>query len=84
MAQHACASEGWGPPESNAEAMREPGRHGVVPTDLAETMARGVGLRNVQVHGYAEVEDDVVVAHLDDARELQRLVAEIARWLDQP
>ena len=52
IAQHVCASEGWGPPSSNAEALRLLGRHDVLPTGLSDVMASAVGFRNVLVHGY--------------------------------
>lgn len=80
-AQHLCASEGWGPPSSNADALRILGRHGVLPQDLAESLAHAVGFRNVLVHGYADVDDDRVVAQLDRVSELEAFVQSVSRWL---
>ncbi|MEB2344183.1 MAG: DUF86 domain-containing protein [Deltaproteobacteria bacterium] len=40
VAQHLCASEGWGPPASNAEALRLLGRHQVL-----EAARRGMARR---------------------------------------
>jgi uncharacterized protein YutE (UPF0331/DUF86 family) len=81
VAQHICASEGWGPPETNAAALRLLGRHGVVSSDLAEVMARAAGFRNVLVHGYADVDDDLVVAQLDRVVELEDFVARVSAWI---
>ena len=81
MAQHLCASEGWGPPASNADAMHVLARQGVLGADLAEVLARAVGFRNVLVHGYAEVDDDLVVAQLDRVDRLEGFVAAVARWI---
>jgi len=81
VAQHLCASEGWGPPASNADAMRILGRHGVLSPDLAESMARAVGFRNVLVHGYIEVDDDRVVAQLDRVAELEAFSRTVAEWM---
>lgn len=64
-AHHVCASSGYGPVDTNAGAMRLLSRHGVLTGELAETMARAVGFRNVLVHGYAEVDDGKVVGYLD-------------------
>lgn len=82
VAQHLCASEGWGPPTDNADAMRLLGRHRAVRPDLADAMAKAVGFRNVLVHGYTGVDDDRVVAFLDRLDDLDRFVGSVASWLD--
>ena len=64
-AQHVCAAEGFKAPDTNADAMRELARHGLLDLALAESMARAVGFRNVLVHRYADVEDRKVVDHLE-------------------
>jgi uncharacterized protein YutE (UPF0331/DUF86 family) len=64
-AHHICATEGFAPPPTNAEAMRELARHDLLPAETAEGMARAVGFRNVLVHRYAEVDDGLVVEQLD-------------------
>lgn len=79
-AQHVVASEGLGMPESNAGAVRAVGEHGAVDAPLAERVARAVGFRNVLVHQYAEVDDTRVVANLDLLADLDRFVAQLARW----
>ena len=81
VAQHLCASEGWGPPESNAASVRLLGRHGVLDDDLARRLGSAVGFRNVLVHEYAEVDDDLVVANLDDVGDLEAFVSATAGWL---
>ena len=81
VAQHLCASEGWGPPSSNADALRLLGRHRVLGADLAEVMARAVGFRNVLVHGYTDVDDSLVVAFLDRVPDLEEFVASVAGWI---
>ena len=83
VAQHLCASEGWGPPDSEAASVRLLARHGVVDDALAESLARAVGFRNVLVHQYAEVDDDWVVAHLDDVGDLERFVTEVSAWVSR-
>ncbi|TFV63552.1 DUF86 domain-containing protein [Geodermatophilus sp. DF01-2] len=79
-AQHLVASEGLGMPESNAAAVRLLGRHGVVPADVAEQVARAVGFRNVLVHEYAEVDDDVVRANVALLDDLDEFTSTVAAW----
>jgi uncharacterized protein YutE (UPF0331/DUF86 family) len=83
VAQHLCASEGWGPPTSNARSVALLGEHGVLDHDLADRLASAVGFRNVLVHQYAEVDDDRVVAHLDGVGDLEAFVATTAAWVEQ-
>lgn len=63
-AQHVVAARGLGTPASNAEAFRLLARAGVLPDDLATSMGGSVGFRNVLVHGYADVDDRLVIDHL--------------------
>ena len=81
VAQHLCASEGWGPPASNADAMRLLGHHGVVPEELSQVMARAVRFRNVLVHGYVDVDDERVLGFLDRITDLERFVGDVATWM---
>lgn len=79
-AHHVCASEGFGPADTNADAMRLLGRHGVVGRDLSERMAQAVG-RNVLVHGYATVDDRRVVAKLQQLEDVEAYVDALASLL---
>lgn len=70
-AQHICSAEGWGPPADNGDAMRLLGKHALLTAELATSMRRAVGFRNVLVHEYVEVSDAIVLdrlARLDDLR----------------
>ncbi len=80
VAQHACASEGWGPPGTNADALRLLARHRVLTPELGESLARAVGFRNVLVRGYADVNDDLVIAQLDRLDDIAAFVAAVARF----
>jgi uncharacterized protein YutE (UPF0331/DUF86 family) len=80
-AHHIVASEGWSSPDTNAEAVRELGRHGVVDLVVAESVARAVGFRNVLVHQYADVDDARVIRQLTRLDDLSEYVAQLARWL---
>lgn len=81
VAQHLCASEGWGPPSDNGDAIALLGRHDVLGPTLAEAMRRAVGFRNVLVHEYVTVSDAIVLARLDDPTDLERFAAEVAAFV---
>ena len=80
VAQHICASEGWGPARDNADAMRVLGAHHVLPAELAARLARTVGFRNVLVHEYVDVDDGVVLARLHDPSDLAAFVVAVTGW----
>ena len=82
VGQHICAVEGWGPPSSNADTVRLLAEHGVLDRDLADRMARASGFRNVLVHEYVTVRDDLVIANLARTTDIRAFVGAIAAWLD--
>jgi uncharacterized protein YutE (UPF0331/DUF86 family) len=84
VAQHVCASEGWGPPRDNGDAIRLLGTHGVLPADLADRLRRAVGFRNVLVHDYVEVDDGIVLERLANLADLDDFVAVVAAWVVPP
>lgn len=81
VAQHMCASEGWGPPADNADAMRLLAKHGVLESALAASLASAVRFRNLLVHEYAVIDDDRVVAYLDHLADIDRFVSAVATRL---
>lgn len=83
VAQHLCASEGWGPPSDNADAMRLLGAHRMLEEDLAASLASAVRFRNLLVHEYARIDDERVAAYLDRLNELKAFVASVAAWMDR-
>jgi uncharacterized protein YutE (UPF0331/DUF86 family) len=81
--QHVIASEGLQAPKTYADVFLELGRGGRLPSDLARSLASMARFRNLLVHGYAEVDDDLVVdiLHGDSLDDLARLRAELPRTL---
>jgi len=77
-AHHVCSSEGWGPPETNADALRLLAQHDVLSRDLAESVASATGFRNVLVHGYSKVDDARVVEMLKRVGDLEAFVSEVS------
>ena len=81
VGQHLCAVHGWGPPATNADTFRILAAHEVLDHDIAERMARASGFRNVLVHEYVEVREDLVVAHLARTSDIRDFVGAVANWL---
>lgn len=82
VAQHVAASEGWGPPATNAEAVRLLARHQVLDEPTATAIAAAVGFRNVLVHGYVDVDDGRVLGFLDRLDDLRSFVREVAAFVE--
>ena len=59
-------------PESYRDSFLEAGTQGLVPEELAESLALSAGLRNVLVHAYEEIDYEIVAMSvsraLDDVR----------------
>lgn len=81
VAQHICANQGWGPPADNGDAIRLLGRHGALAATLALSLRKAVGFRNVLVHDYIAVNDEIVVARLNALDDLDEFVRQIAVYV---
>ncbi len=70
VAAHVVADERLGEPTTNRALFGLLARAGYLDHALAETLARMAGFRNVVVHGYDDVDPDIVrdilAHHLDD------------------
>ena len=70
VASHVVSDERLGEPRTNHELFELLARHGWLTPELAQTLRAMVGFRNILVHGYAQVQVEIVkdvVAHrLDD------------------
>ena len=81
VAQHICATEGWGPPADNGDAVRLLGEHGVCAPELARSIRQAVGFRNVLVHDYIKVNDEIVVDRLKALGDLEDFVSQVASFV---
>lgn len=79
LANMAIRQRRLGIPSESREAFRILGREQVVEPELAETLARMVGFRNVAVHQYTALDLEIVESVID--RELDELLrfAEVVR-----
>ena len=70
VASHIVAEERLRPGRSTADTFRSLGEAGIVPADLELRLVQMAGFRNVVVHGYDDVDAEVVMGilrrHLDD------------------
>jgi uncharacterized protein YutE (UPF0331/DUF86 family) len=81
VAQHICAGEGWGPPADNGDAARLLGEHGVCTPALARSIRQAVGFRNVLVHEYVPVNDDIAIDRLKSLGDLEDFVSQMAAFV---
>lgn len=81
VAHHLAASERWEAPDTNAAAFVVLARHDVLESLLAQRMSLAVGFRNVLVHQYATVDDERVVAALDELDDLTMFVRQVGAWM---
>jgi uncharacterized protein YutE (UPF0331/DUF86 family) len=81
IAQHICSAQGWGPPADNGDAMKVLGRHGTLTPEVSDAMRKAVGFRNVLVHEYVEVSDEIVASRLGNSRDLEQFVEQVTAFL---
>lgn len=78
MANHVVNVKKLGWPRTSGESFDLLTRAGVVPVQMAANMKAMVGLRNVVVHQYRELDLDIITAvirnHLDDLSDFARVM----------
>ena len=81
VAHHVASSESWQAPDTNAGAIRVLGDHNVLTPEVATSVARSVGFRNVLLHQYIEVDDEIVIAALSRLDDLRDFVSQVSAWI---
>lgn len=83
LASHVVSDQALGEPQTNRELFALLQQAGLIDADLAASMARLAGFRNVIVHGYErvslEVVEDVVRHRLGDLEAFADQMAHLAR-----
>ena len=78
MANHVVNAKKLGWPRTSAESFDLLAGAGVIPTSTAANMKAMVGLRNIVVHQYQDLDLDIITAvirdHLDDLADFARVV----------
>jgi uncharacterized protein YutE (UPF0331/DUF86 family) len=81
VAQHVCAAQGWGPPDTNAAALVLLATHGVLTGELGAALGDAAGFRNVLVHDYVTVDDHRVLDFLGHVGDLRAFASAVADWM---
>jgi len=80
ICHHLLASQLWGPAEDSSAAVRLLARHAVIDEDLSRRLASATGFRNLLVRGYADIDDDRVLANLDHLGDLHDFIEQVRAW----
>jgi uncharacterized protein YutE (UPF0331/DUF86 family) len=84
VCSHVVAAETTTVPTTYRDAVRAASEHGLISTDLAQSLAAAVGLRNILVHEYARADLSIVAAAVPAAqRDLADFVRQVASWLQR-
>ncbi len=81
IAQHVCASDALGAPDTNRAAFELLAANGVLDADTANGCSAANGFRNILVHGYADVDDERVVVFLAQLGDFDAFAREIATYI---
>jgi uncharacterized protein YutE (UPF0331/DUF86 family) len=81
IAAHIVVSEGFGAPDDYRSAVTTLGARGILEPELAERLARVVGLRNVLVHLYVQVDSLRVVDAIEGADDFRMFARDIEKWM---
>ena len=80
LANHLIADRGWRMPATNRETFQVLAENGALPEDLARRMEGWAGFRNILVHLYLEIDQDILFDILTrDLHELRAFAAELNR-----
>ncbi len=60
VASHIVSDDRLGEPSTNSQLFEILVRHGWIPEELSDTLRQLVGFRNILVHGYSDVDLDIV------------------------
>lgn len=80
---HILAERNEPTPSSYRQAFLTAGTLGIISSDLAQNLARAVGMRNILVHRYDDIDYDKVYEGIDVAlSDFSRFLTEIQCYLD--
>ncbi len=70
-------------PATSFDSFSEAGQQGIITQDLAATLARSVGMRNILVHQYKDIDSRIVFSAIPKALEQYQLyIQQISAYLD--
>lgn len=81
---HILVDEGYPAPSDAYTSFIEAGKHGVLPPDLARSLAPSTGERNIIVHEYETIDDAIVFLSISETLRLYgRYVETVLAYVDQ-
>jgi uncharacterized protein YutE (UPF0331/DUF86 family) len=81
---HLLSAAGLATPADYYTSFIEAGRHGIIPTALAERLAPSTGLRNRLVHEYDALDDGQILSAIRHAvADYREYVGKVEDWLTQ-
>lgn len=83
VALHIAAEDAGRTPEDYGDAFVLLGELGVLDPDLARRLRAPAGMRNVLVHGYAELDEALVWAALEDLGDLDAFAQQVSAAIDR-
>lgn len=66
IAAHIVAAEKLGPAETSASLFQLLAKQNIIPNKLAEKLEKAVGLRNILVHEYTQIDYQLAYSNLDE------------------
>jgi len=69
--------------EKATPAQRRIGGSGIIETKPAAAMVAEVGFRNVLVHEYVDVDDQIVKERLEHHEDLRNFAVQVGEWLSR-
>ncbi|MGQ9558073.1 MAG: type VII toxin-antitoxin system HepT family RNase toxin [Desulfurispora sp.] len=81
IGSHIIAERGYRPPSSYADIFTVLHEEGLIPEDLAGTMRKIAGFRNILVHDYLDVDPQIVYTCLQRLEDFQRFAEHVLNWL---
>jgi uncharacterized protein YutE (UPF0331/DUF86 family) len=64
IAYHIVADRGWTPPDAARAAFATLAAHNIISPELAQSLGRAAGLRNILVHAYVRLDRALLIAAL--------------------
>lgn len=84
IASHIIADEKWAPAGTLGDSFTRLEEQGVIPAEVANSLRRAVGLRNIVAHGYAGVDHEMIeVAAISGISDLSRFAQAVASWASE-
>ncbi|WP_227767265.1 type VII toxin-antitoxin system HepT family RNase toxin [Zhaonella formicivorans] len=77
------SSADLGKPETYRESIQKLGEFGIIPPEFAKKLARMVAFRNILVHDYSKIDDNVIVSILrNDLDDFIEFIKYVNVWLE--